>query len=220
MEVSGKLQRQTLSLLASSVQVVSTHRFLLGGLITDVRPPSGRADQIDLLVRTEIPDLANAQIGRITTLGFDGNEIFLIHHFRLPVSFFLFNRSSLMPGQRISTGGQFITSTNPPGLDVRRVTLHRQGVAGDWVIGSTNIINGNNGTFRLDARGLTGTLFGTSAKVATSDRTRFINLPGGLADLSGASPLPIRVVGLVLQDPNNGQPIMLAWAVEKLVPIP
>ena len=63
-------------------------------------------------------------------------------------------------------------------------------------------------------------LFGTSAKVATSDRTRFINLPNGLADLSGTVPLPIRVVGLVLQDPNNGQPIIIAWAVEKLVPMP
>ncbi|MBI3485015.1 MAG: hypothetical protein HY012_07680 [Acidobacteria bacterium] len=219
-EVSGKLQRQTLTLLASSVQVVSTDRFLLGGLITDVRPASGRADHMDLLVRTEIPDLANAQIGRITTLDFDGNERFMIHHFMLPISFFLFNRASLMPGQRISTGGQLITSTNPPGLDVRRVTLHRQGVAGDWVVGSTNIINGNNGSFRLNARGLTGILFGTSAKVATSDRTRFINLPGGLADLSGASTMPIRVVGLVLQDPVNGNPIIIAWAVEKLVPIP
>ena len=77
-----------------------------------------------------------------------------------------------------------------------------------------------DGTFRLNARGLTGLLFGTSAKVATSDRTRFINLPNGLADLNGALALPIRVVGLVLQDPNNGQPIIVAWAVEILVPIP
>ena len=214
-EVSGKLQRQTLTLLASSVQVISTDRFLLGGLITDVRPASGPANRMDLLVRTEIPDLDNAQIGRITTLDIDGNERFFIHHFRLPITLFLFNRASLMPGQRVTTGGQLITSTNPPGLDVRRVTLHRQGVAGDWVVGSTNI---NNGTFRLNARGLTGILFGTSAKVATSNRTRFINLPGGLADLSGNSTMPIRVVGLVLQD-RDGSPIIIAWAVEKLVPL-
>ncbi|MCL4523748.1 MAG: DUF5666 domain-containing protein [Acidobacteria bacterium] len=219
-EVSGTLQRQSLNLLATSVQVISNDRFLLGGLVTDVRPATGPADHMDLLVRTEIPDLANAQIGRITTLNFDGNERFVIHHFRLPISLFLFNRQSLMPGQRVSAGGALITTTNPPTLDVRRVTLHRQGVAGDWVVGSTNIINGNNGSFRLDARGLTGILFGTSARVATSNFTRFINLPGGLADLSGATSMPIRVVGLVLQDPNNGQPIIIAWAVEKLIPIP
>ncbi|MBI1749561.1 MAG: hypothetical protein HY234_04285 [Acidobacteria bacterium] len=218
-EVSGKLQRQTLTLLASSVQVVSNDRFLLGGLITDVRPASGPANQMDLLVHAELPDLANAQIGRITSLDFDGNERFVIHHFMLPVGFFLFNRAGLMPGQRVSTGGLLVTSTNPPGLDVRRVTLHRQGVAGDWVVGSTNIVNGNNGSFRLNAHGLTGILFGTSAKVATSDRTRFINLPGGLADLSGTSTMPIRVVGLVLQDPVNGKPIIIAWAVEKLMPL-
>ncbi len=219
-EVSGSLQRQTLTLLATSVEVISNDHFLLGGLITDVRPASGRADHIDLLVRTELPDLTNAQIGRITTLDFDGNERFMIHHLLLPVSNFLFNRASLMPGQRISTGGKLITTTNPPGLDVRRVTLHRQGVEGGWVVGSTNIINGNNGSFRLDARGLTGVIFGQSARVATSDRTRFRNLPGGLSDLSGSSAIPIRVVGLVLQDPVSGNPVIIAWAVEKVVPIP
>lgn len=218
-EVAGSLQRQSLTLLATSVQVISNDRFLLGGIITDVRPATGPADHMDLLVRVEIPDLTNAQIGRITTLDFDGNERFVIHHLLLPVSTFLFNRASLMPGQAVSAGGQLITSTNPPGLDVRRVTLHRQGVAGDWVVGSTNVINGNNGTFLLDARGLTGMLFGTSAKVSTSDRTRFINLPGGLADLSGTTALPIRVVGLVLQEPVSGKPVIIAWAVEKLVPV-
>ncbi|HEV8383659.1 MAG TPA: DUF5666 domain-containing protein [Candidatus Acidoferrales bacterium] len=219
-EVSGSLQRQSLALLATSVEVVSNDRFLLDGFVTDVRPASGLADHMDLLVRVELPDLANAQIGHITTLDFDGNERFVIHHLLLPVSTFLFNRASLMPGQVLSAGGQLITSTNPPGLDVRRVTLHRQGVAGDWVVGSTNIASGNNGTFRLNAQGLTGILFGTSAKVATSDRTRFINLPGGLADLSGTSTIPIRVVGLVLQDPLTGRPVIIAWAVEKMVPIP
>ncbi len=219
-EVAGSLQRQSLTLLATSVEVISTDRFLLGGVVTDVRPAAGMADHMDLLVRVEIPDLANAQIGHITSLDFDGNERFVIHHLMLPVSTFLFNRGSLMPGQAISAGGQLITSTKPPGLDVRRVTLHRQGVAGDWVVGSTNIITGNNGSFRLNARGLTGVLFGASAKVLTSDRTRFINLPGGLADLGGTSTLPIRVVGLVLQDPISGNPVIIAWAVEKMVPIP
>jgi hypothetical protein len=219
-EVSGSLQRQTLTLLAASVQVISNDRFLVGGFVTDVRPASGTADHMDVLVRVEIPDLPNAQVGRITTLDFDGNERFVIQNFLLPVSTFLFNRSSLLPGQVVSAGGQLNTSANPATLDVRRVTLHRQGVAGDWVVGSTNIITGNNGSFRLNAVGLTGVLFGASAKVLTSDRTRFINLPGGLADVSGTSALPLRVVGLVLQDPVSGKPVIIAWAVEKMIPIP
>jgi len=216
-EVSGKLQRQTLTLLASSVQVVSKDRFFLGGLITDVRPATGPADEMDLLVRTELPDLPNASLGRITSLAFDGNERFMIHHFRLPLSFFLFNRASLIAGQRVSAGGALISQTNPPTLDVRRVTLHRQGLEGGWIVGSTSILNGNNGEFGFRSAGLTGILFGQPVRVFTSDRTRFINL-AGLSDLSGSSPIPLRVVGLVLQDPVNNKPIIIAWAVEKLVP--
>jgi hypothetical protein len=217
-EVSGSLQRQTLTLLATSVEVVSSERFLLGGLITDVRPPTGRADHIDLLVRTELPNLQSAQLGHIATLDFDGNERFLINSLRLPLAFFLFNRASLIAGQRVSAGGTLVTSSNPPVLDVRRVTLHRQGLEGGWVVGSTNVINGNTGSFGFQANGLMGVLFGAPVKVFTSDRTRFVNL-AGLSDLSGSSAIPLRVVGLVLQDPATGKPVIVAWAVEKLLPL-
>lgn len=214
-EVSGSLQPVSLNLRATQVEVLSRDRFFLGGLITDVRPSPGVADQMDLLVRGELPDLANVQIGHITTLGFDGNEHFMIHHLRLPLQNLLFNRGSLVAGQRVAVGGGLTSGANPPTLDVRRVVLHRQGFEGGWVSGSTNVQNGNVGTFRFRAAGVAGILFGRPVRVFTSDRTRFVNL-AGLGDLAGNAPIRLRVVGLVLLDHNTGEQVVIASAVEKL----
>lgn len=214
-QVTGSLQRQSLVLLAEEVQIISDARFFLGGLITDVRPASGPATEVDLLVRTEIPDLASFQVGNIGTLALDGNERYGIHHFRLPFAPWLFNASSMLPGQRVTVGGTLDNSTTPPPPDVRRVILHRQGFVGGWVPGSTNIINGNNGSFGLHATGLTGRLLGGGpVPVFTSHLTRFINV-NGLAGLTGSNPIRLRVVGLLLEGPN-GNPVIIAWAVEVL----
>ena len=211
-QVSGSLQRASLTLRATEVIILSKERFLLGGLLTDVRPPDGRADQVDLLVRTELPDLPNAQPGRITTLDFDGNERFFIRHLRMPLSIFLFNRDNMLPGQRISTGGLLDTTVNPARLDVRRVWLHQQGLEGAWVPGSTDRANGN---FLLNTGGLAGQLLDGPVKVHVSPLTRFRGL-AGLADLSGTSPIRLRAVGLVVKDHANGKAVILARVVEKL----
>lgn len=214
-QVTGSLQRQSLTLRADEVQILSDSRFFLGGLITDVRPASGTASAIDLLVRTEIPDLANFQVGNIGTVPLDGNERYMIHHFRLPFAPWLFNASSMTPGQRVTIGGTLDNSTNPPTTDARRVMLHRQGFVGGWVPGSTNVVNGNNGSFGFNANGLTGRLLGSGpVQVFTSSLTRFINV-NGLGGLSGGTPIRIRVVGLLLENPG-GNPVIIAWAVEVL----
>jgi hypothetical protein len=213
-QVTGIMQRQTLTLRAEEIQILSDSRFFLGGLLTDVRPASGSASEIDLLVRTEVPDLPQFEVGDIGTVALDGNERYMIHHFRLPFSPWLFNDAQMIPGQRVTVGGTLDNSTNPPGTDARRVMLHRQGFVGGWIPGSTNIQNGNNGTFGLFATGLAGRLVGTNVGVLTSDRTRFINL-SGLADLTGSNPIRLRVVGLLLKGPG-GNPVIVAWAVEAL----
>ncbi len=213
-QVTGSLQRQTLTLLATEIQILSDSRFFLAGLLTDVRPPSGSATEIDLLVRTEVPDLAGFAVGNIGTVALDGNERYMIHHFHLPFSPWLFNDSQMIAGQRVTVGGTLDNSTSPPATDARRVMLHRQGFTGGWIPGSTNIVNGNNGDFGLHAFGLAGRLVGTNVGVLTSDRTRFINL-GGLAGLAGSNPIRLRVVGLLLKGPG-GNPVIVAWAVEAL----
>jgi hypothetical protein len=206
-EVSGFLQRGTLRLRATEVEVLTRDRFAVGGLITHVRPSPGPADEIDVLIRTEIPDLVNAQAGRISTFGFNGNERFAIHHLRLPFAPFLFNRSSLVAGQRVAVVGEILAGN---ALDARGVILHQQGLEGAWIPGS------NAGqTFRMDVAGVTGTLFGGPVRVITGQNTRFIGL-SGVSDLTGANPIRLRVVGLVLQDDNTGRPIVIARVVERI----
>lgn len=210
-QVAGSLQRQTLTLRATEVVVISQDRFVVGGLVTDVRPASGPANEIDLLARSELPDLAGVQIGRIATFAFDGNEGFMIHAMRFAFAPFLFNRGMLIEGQRLSVGGTQSGNT----LDVRRVVLHRQGLEGGWIPGSTSVISGNNGGFRFQAAGVLGILFERPVRVFTSDRTRFINL-SGLADLTGTNPIRLRIVGLVLKDPGNLEQVVVAMGVERL----
>jgi hypothetical protein len=182
----------------------------VGGLITYVQPTPGVADSIDVLVRSELPDLANVQIGQISTFGFDGNERFVVYSMRLPFAPFLFNQASLVAGQRVVVGG----AINPDNsLDARRVVLHQQGIVGAWVAGSTGAV-----AFQLDARGVAGALFGGPVRVITSDRTRYINL-SGLSDLTGDTAIPLRVVGLVLQDDVSGRPVVIARVVERLTPL-
>lgn len=207
--VSGSIQRGTLTLRATEVVVLSRDRFFVGGLITYVQPTPGPADSVDVLVRGEIPDLSGVQVGQISTFGFDGNERFLIHDLQLPFAPFLFNRASLVAGQRVAIGGALSGNS----LDVRRVILHQQGLDGHWVPGTTV-----GGSFRMRVAGVTGALFGEPVRVFTSDRTRFVGLSGA-GDLNGDNPIPLRVVGLVLQDDVTGKPIVIARIVEKLTPI-
>jgi len=115
----------------------------------------------------------------------------------------------------VTIGGTLDSSITPPAIDARRVMLHRQGFVGGWVPGSTNVINGNNGSFGFHATGLTGRLLGGGPVVVhTSGLTRFINV-NGLGGLTGSNPIPLRVVGLLLENPG-GNPVIIAWAVEVL----
>lgn len=209
--VSGNLERVSRTLRATEVIIVSQDRFLVGGLVTDVRPASGAANAVDLLVRTEIPDLTGIQVGRIAPIPLDGNERYMIHNLRLPITSLLFDATSLIRGQRLAIGG----SLNGTNLDARRVVLERQGLEGGWVPGSTNIAAGNNGNFGMNVTGVTGMVLGGPVHVITSDRTRFINLRG-LQDLAGTSPIRLRVVGLVLHSQVRNAPVFVAWAVEAL----
>jgi hypothetical protein len=52
--------------------------------------------------------------------------------------------------------------------------------------------------------------------VLTTNDTNFINL-SGLGALAGAAPIQIRVVGFILINQANGQPVMVARSVEQLV---
>jgi hypothetical protein len=216
LEVSGQLDPVTKDIDASEVEVVSNDGFVLGGLFTYINPPSPQpATQADLYVRYELPDITGIQPGDIAQLALNGSEQYRIANINNPLTTLLFNNTLLAPGQRVDVGGKLDTSTTPPTVTPHRVVLRRQGQAGSWVVGSTNVQSGNAGTFELADESTAGVLLPNPITVFTTSATRFINL-SGLGALSGSNPIPINVVGFVLVNPATNQPVMVARSVEEL----
>jgi Domain of unknown function (DUF5666)/Domain of unknown function (DUF4382) len=214
-EISGQLDPVSHDIDASEIEVVSEDKFVLGGLFTSIRPPSGPATQADLYVRYELPDVTGIQDGQIETLALDGSENYKIANINNPITTLLFNNSALAAGQVVDVGGPLTTTNGVPTLTVHRVVLRRQGQQGTWVPGSTVVQSGNAGSFQLSDNWTAGVLLPNPLTVLTTNSTLFINL-SGLSGLSGSQALPIRVVGFILIDPATSQPVMVARSVEQL----
>ena len=214
-EISGQLDPVSHDIDASEIEVVSNDEFVLGGLFTSIRPPSGPATQADLYVRYELPDITGIQDGQIETLALNGSEIYKIANINNPITTLLFNNSALAAGQVVDVGGSVTTTNGVSTLTVHRVVLRRQGQAGTWVPGSTVVQSGNAGSFQLNDNWTAGVLLPSPLTVLTTNATIFINLDG-LSGLSGSQALPIRVVGFILIDPATNQPVMVARSVEEL----
>ncbi len=214
-EISGQLDPVSHDIDASEIEVVSNDKFVLGGLFTSIRPPSGPATQADLYVRYELPDITGIQDGQIETLALNGTERYKIANINNPITTLLFNNSALAAGQVVDVGGAVTTTNGVSTLTVHRVVLRRQGQAGTWVPGSTVVQSGNAGSFSLDDDWTAGVLLPNPLPVLTTNATIFINL-SGLSGLSGSQALPIRVVGFILIDPATNQPVMVARSVEEL----
>jgi hypothetical protein len=206
-EVSGSLDPATLNLTAKEIEVVSTDGFFLEGLITDVRPSSGPATAIDVLVRREI-GASSIPLGQITTLTLNGTETYKVRVFGLSFSTFAFDNGNLVRGQQVAIGGTVGSS-----LTVHRIVLEPQGQIGTWVPGSTNIIVGNLGSFQFNDDSLAGVLFNNPVKVFTFNITDFEGL-SGLSALTGTQPITLKVKGLVLLDKSTGHAVILAGLVE------
>ena len=207
-EVSGKLDPATLNLTAEEVEVVSTDGFFLEGLITDVRPSSGPATAIDVLVRREF-GASSIPLGQITTLTLNGSEIYKVRAFGLTFSTLAFDNSDLVRGQQVAIGGMAAGSN----LTVHRVVLVPQGQIGTWVPGSTSVTAGNLGSFQFNDNSLAGVLFNSPIKVFTFNITDFEGI-SGLSALTGTQPITLKVKGLVLLDKSSGNAVILAGLVE------
>jgi hypothetical protein len=214
-EVSGTLDPVTHDIDATEVEVVSNDGFFLAGLFTSIRPPSGPATAADLYVRAELPDINGIEDGQITTLTLNNTEQYKIANIQNPITTLLFNNSALTPGQSVGVGGKLVTTNGVSTLTVRRVVLRRQGQAGSLVTGQTIVQSGNAGSFELSDQWTAGILLPSPLTVLTTNGTVFINL-AGLSGLTGATPIPLRVVGFILINPATGTPVMVARAVEQL----
>jgi hypothetical protein len=214
-EVSGQLNPVTHDIDASEIEVVSDDKFVLGGLFTSIRPPSGPATQADLYVRYELPDITGIQDGQIETLSLNGSERYKIANINNPITTLLFNNSALAAGQVVDVGGSLTTTNGASTLTVHRVILRRQGQAGTWVPGSTVVQSGNAGSFQLNDDWTAGVLLPSPLTVLTTNSTLFVNL-SGLSGLSGSQSIPVGVVGFILIDPSTNQPVMVARVVSQL----
>ena len=222
-DVSGQLNPVTHAIDASEISLVSTDKFLMGGLLTDVRPTSGAATAADFYVRSELPAISGINPGQITTLTLNGSEVYAIANLPISLTTIVFNNFSLAAGQHVAVGGVVNTVSGVTTLTPHRVILARQGQAGTWVPGSTLITAGNYGSFQLTDDSTAGVLLPTPLTVLTTSFTSFVNLNGGLSALSGTTAIPLRVVGLVLIDSNDPythsrRPVMVARFVEQITP--
>lgn len=216
LEISGQLDPVTKDIDASEVELVSNDGFVLGGLSTYVNPPSPQpATQADLYVRYELPDVVGLMPGQIEALTLNGTEQYRIANIKNPITALLFSNTQLAPGQRVDIGGKLTSSNGVDTLTPHRVVLRRQGQAGGWVPGSTVVQSGNAGSFSLNDQWTAGVLLPSPLTVLTTNDTNFINL-SGLSALTGANPIPIRVVGFILVDSVTNQPVMVARSVEEL----
>jgi Domain of unknown function (DUF5666)/Domain of unknown function (DUF4382) len=220
-EVEGVLDPATRMVKAQEVELLSRDHFFLAGLVTGVRPSvSGCASggQVDLLVRAVLPGSAAsaAPIGQIFTVNLTGNEIYWVGHSSYFSNLgFTFGPCGIIAGQQLGVGGALSTSGNPATLVPHRVMLELEGLRGDWVPGSTTSTG-----FSFAVNGLAGVLFqqfGNSVAVATTPVTEFVNL-SGLGALSGSTPIPLHVGGLVFLDSNTNLPVVVALRVTEPQP--
>jgi len=211
--ISGTLDRVSHYIDATEVEVVSNDHFVLGGLFTSIRPPSGAATAADLYVRRELPAINGINDGDITTLTLDGSEVYRIGHISLPLTTLLFNNSMLAAGQRVDVGGKVVTTNGTTTLTPHRVVLRRQGQEGNLHANSVVIQSGNVGSFGLDDNGTAGVLLPSPLTVMTTNQTIFSGV-SGLSGLTGT--VPLRVVGYVLVNSQTGKAVLVATAVEEL----
>jgi hypothetical protein len=214
--LTGTLDPVSHAIDASEVEVISNDKFFLGGLLTYVNPASPQpATQADIYIREELPAISGISDGQIETLSLNGSERYRIGNINLPLTTLLFNNTLLAPGQRVDIGGPLTTSNGTETLTVHRVVLRRQGQSGSWVPGSTMVQSGNAGSFQLTDDWTAGILLPAPLTVLTTNDTNFINLTG-LGALSGPGPIQVRVVGFILINQANSQPVMVARSVEQL----
>jgi hypothetical protein len=174
-----------------------------------VTPATGAATSFDLYVRGLLPTTTGIQLGQIAQVNLSGNEIYSIYWMHNPFTQFIFNSSGLVAGQSIAVGGPATGATNANAVTVTRVNLRNWGFNGTVVAGSQSSANG---TFQMQINGFAGVLVPETVTVYLGNHCDFRYGLGAFTDLANGS--NIRVVGLLLKNPTNGQVVLLARHVD------
>jgi hypothetical protein len=208
--VEGNVQADG-SILASEVEAVTTDQAFISGRLLQVNPSSGAVQTITMYIGEELPVMNGSfAINQVVTFNVSQVSSYDVSFIDNALTSFLFNDSSLEPGQRIFVGGTWdaVTSTFTPDL----ISLRRQGVVGQLVANSVTVGSGNQGSFQLQNNLLLGWVAQGPFTVNTGAGTQFVNTTG-LAGLSTAGTSPIVASGLVLKDPVSGLPEVFAHRV-------
>ena len=128
-----------------------------------------------------------------------------------PFTQFLFNPSSLLPGQHVSVGGPLSGAANGDALSVKRVVLRNWGFNGTLV---ANSVNTGNGTFQMNINGFAGLLVPgqpVTVYVAEARSSATASTPSAMSARTN-----IRVVGLLIKDPTSGDSVILARYIDDM----
>jgi hypothetical protein len=208
-EVDGEVQADG-SILAESVEVVTTERAFVSGRIVAVNPATGPAQTVTLLVGEELPDITGVPVGTVTTLDVSAVTNYNIRLLDNWFTSFVFNNTTLVAGQRIAIGGSIDSVSGA--FVPSHIVLRRQGVVGDLVLNSVVINNANAGSLQLQNNRMLGYVLGAPLSVQTANTTRFTNL-SGLAAIQSGGNMSLATYGLMLKDPVSGNPTMYAHRV-------
>jgi hypothetical protein len=210
-EISGTLDRADSTFDADEVSILSQDGFYAGGLMTYVNPSSGPATDFQFYVHGTLPASTGVTLGTIAQVNLTGNETFFIHRAHGPLAQFLFNPSTLLPGQHITVGGPASGATKEQALTVKRVTLRQRGYNATVVSGS---VNPATQTFQIQVNDFAGLLIPQTVTVYVEPNTSFRGGLNSITDVqSGAT---VRVVGLLIKDPTSGDTMLLARYVDEL----
>ncbi|MFP5226746.1 MAG: DUF4382 domain-containing protein [Acidobacteriota bacterium] len=209
-QISGQLDRADSTIDADEVAILSRDSFYAGGLITDVQPASGAATDFQMYVRGTLPASGDGvNLGQIAQVNLTGSEKFFIYWMHNPISEFLFNSSTLVPGQHVTVGGPLSGAANANALSVKRVVLR------DWGFNGTLVANSvANGSFQMNVNGFAGLLIPNQPiTVYTGAGTKFRDGLNSISDVSTAT--NVRVVGLLIRLPG-GNPVLVARYVDDM----
>ncbi len=122
-QISGTIDHADSTIDADEVAILSQNGFYASGQITYVQPPSGVATNFDLYVRGTLPASGDSvSDGQITQVALTGSEKYFIYWMHNRFTQFLFNSSTLLPGQHVSVGGPLSGAATQP-ISVKRVVL-------------------------------------------------------------------------------------------------
>lgn len=208
-QVSGTIDRADSTIDANEVAILSQNGFYAGGQVTFVLPSTGPATTFEFFVRGFLPTTTGLLDGQIAKVDLTGDEKYFIYWMRNPLTEFLFNSSALLPGQSIAIGGPASGAANSFTVTCKRVVLR------DWGFNGTIVPNSvkDDGSFQMNVTGFAGQLVSSPVTVYALGPVGFRYGLSGMSQLSTTTG-QIRVVGLLLKNPTNGQSVLLAHYID------